>query len=168
MFGRRPGPGFGPGFRPLRGLALLALSAAASLSANAAAQAGCERRIVNRSGFLVTVSQDGGPAVVVPPGRGLPLRYRAGATPVTGKIDVTAACPGAAQPAFSDSYETTAVLDRCYIGIGDGFFEPQLGKAFSTSADTKPLAVNVPRQGDIVVGPAGLSCPPPPRISARY
>lgn len=153
----------------MRGPTILALTAATLLTSAAAAQAGCVRRIVNRSPLLVTVALDGGPVVSVPPGRSRPIRYVA-----SGRLDVSAFCPSAdpaAAPVFHDSYGTTAVLDRCYVEIGDGFFEPALGKGFAGTADTKPLAVNTPRQGDIVAGPYGVSCPLPPaaaRISARF
>lgn len=149
----------------MRGLTILALAAAATLSTAAAAEAGCARRIANRSPFTVTLAQDGGPPVTVRPHASAPIRYRA-----SGRIDVSVFCPGAAAPVFHESYGTAAVLDRCYIEIGDGFFEPALGKGFAGTDDTRPLAVNVPRQGDIAVGPYGVSCPLPPasaRISAR-
>ena len=150
----------------MRGPTILAFAAATFLTAAVPAEASCLRRVTNRSPFLVTVALDGGPAVAVPPHRSRTIRYLA-----SGRIEVSAFCPGAVAPAFRESYGTTAVLDRCYVEIGDGFFEPQLGKGFAGTDDTRPLAVNTPRQGDIAMGPSGLSCPLPPapaRISARY
>ena len=62
-----------------------------------------------------------------------------------------------------------AVIDRCYIRFGDGFFEDQLGGGFFARKDTAPLALNNPRQGDLVVGPQAGGCAVERgAISARY
>ena len=136
------------------------LAGCLAVAAAGAAEAGCSRSITNRTPYLVGFSQDGGPLVLVPAGRRHAVRYAA-----PGGIAVSVFCPtgagigadAAGKPVFSASYETTAVLDRCYVDIEDG--------------GTQPVALNNPRPGDIVVAPYGVSCPSAPRgstISARY
>ena len=132
-----------------------------------AAEAGCTRQIINRSGYTALVSRDGGPWVAVRPHRSQAIRYHQ-----SGRIDVALTCGRGANPesaAFRASYGTVAVIDRCYIQFGDGFFEEQLGGGFWGRKETGPLALNNPRQGDLVVGPAAGACVAErAAISARY
>ena len=115
------------------------------------AEAGCTRQLINRTGHFVTVALDGGPAVTVRPHRSHSLRYRA-----SGQLDVAVYCRaplrgvGLApeEPAFQATYATVAVLDRCFVDIDGG--------------GTQPVALNNPRQGDVVVAPYELACPPAP------
>lgn len=143
--------------------ALVAVTAAATSSA----EASCARRIVNRSGTIALVSRDGGPWVAVRPNRSQTIHYYQ-----SGRIDVALTCgPGALpeQASFRASYDTVAVIDRCYIRFGDGFFENQLGGGFLGRKETGPLALNNPRQGDLVIGPTAGTCPAErAAISARY
>ncbi|MEN3211282.1 hypothetical protein PUR23_14770 [Methylorubrum populi] len=139
-----------------------------TVAATAPAEASCARRIVNKSGYIALVSRDGGPWVAVRPGRSQTINYYQ-----SGRIDVALTCgPGALpeQAAYRASYDTVAIIDRCYIRFGDGFFEDQLGGGFIGRKDTAPLALNNPRQGDLVVGPQAGACPAIERgaISARY
>ncbi|GJE76350.1 MULTISPECIES: hypothetical protein [Methylorubrum] len=131
------------------------------------AEAGCTRQIINRSGYTALVSRDGGPWVAVRPHRSQAIRFHQ-----SGRIDVALTCGPAAGPenaAFRASYGTVAVIDRCYIQFGDGFFEEQLGGGFIGRKDTAPLALNNPRQGDLVVGPAAGACiAERSAITARY
>ena len=154
----------------MRNVTTLVLAGAMLAGLSAAAQAACQGRLTNRSGYLVTLSQDGGPEAPPPSGRSLPIRYVR-----PGRLDVAALCPGigpgvgpGAAPVQSASLTYQAVLDRCYIEVGDGFFERQIGPAFIDGLDVKPFTVNAPRQGDIAVAGAPAGCPLPPRISARY
>ena len=127
------------------GLAALVLA----LGTAGGAQAGCTRQVINRTGHDVVFSQDGGPGVTVRPHRAHPLLYRQ-----SGQIDVAVTCrsrlaglePMRQEPAFQASFDTVAVMDRCYVEVGRG--------------GTQPIALNNPRQGDIVVAPYGLACPP--------
>lgn len=146
----------------------IAAALAVTAAGIASAEASCARRIVNKSGYVALVSRDGGPWVAVRPGRSQTINYYQ-----SGRIDVALTCsPGALpeQAAFRASYDTVAVIDRCYIRFGDGFFEEQLGGGFFARKDTAPLALNNPRQGDLVVGPQAGGCPAAERgpISARY
>ncbi|AMB47986.1 hypothetical protein [Methylobacterium sp. AMS5] len=158
-----------------------ALGLAAALAVTAAsiapAEASCARRIINKSGYIALVSRDGGPWVAVRPNRSQTIQYHH-----SGRIDVALTCgPGALpeQAAYRASYDTVAIIDRCYIRFGDGFFEEQLGGGFFEEQlgggfigrkDTGPLALNNPRQGDLVVGPQAGACPATEReaIRARY
>ena len=155
----------------MRGLST-ALGFAAALAVAStgitSADASCARRIVNKSGYIALVSRDGGPWVAVRPGRSQTINYYQ-----SGRIDVALTCgPGALpeQASFRASYDTVAIIDRCYIRFGDGFFEDQLGGGFFGRKDTAPLALNNPRQGDLVVGPQAGACPATERaaLSARY
>ncbi|GEL39672.1 hypothetical protein MEX01_02630 [Methylorubrum extorquens] len=155
----------------MRGLST-ALGLAAALAVTAAsiasAEASCARRIINKSGYITLVSRDGGPWVAVRPHRSQTIQYHH-----SGRIDVALTCgPGAPpeQAAYRASYDTVAIIDRCYIRFGDGFFEEQLGGGFIGRKDTGPLALNNPRQGDLVVGPQAGACPAIERgaIRARY
>lgn len=113
-----------------------------------AAQAGCTRQVINRTAHDVVFSQDGGPGITVRPHRAHPLLYRR-----SGQVDVAVYCRSRLaggelvrqEPAFQASFETVAVMDRCYVEVGRG--------------GTQPVALNNPRQGDIVVAPYGLACP---------
>lgn len=153
------------GLRSALGMAAaLATLAAAGTSS---AQAGCTRQIINKSGYTALVSRDGGPWVAVRPHRSQTIRYNQ-----SGRIDVALTCgPGALpeQAAYRAHFDTVAVIDRCYIRFGDGFFEDQLGGGFFARKDTAPLALNNPRQGDLVVGPQAGGCAVERgAISARY
>ena len=148
----------------------LGLAAALAVAATGitSADASCARRIVNKSGYIALVSRDGGPWVAVRPGRSQTINYYQ-----SGRIDVALTCgPGALleQAAYRASYDTVAIIDRCYIRFGDGFFEDQLGGGFIGRKETGPLALNNPRQGDLVVGPQAGACPAIERgaVSARY
>ena len=148
----------------------LGLAAALAVAATGitSADASCARRIVNKSGYIALVSRDGGPWVAVRPGRSQTINYYQ-----SGRIDVALTCgPGALpeQAAYRASYDTVAIIDRCYIRFGDGFFEDQLGGGFLGRKETGPLALNNPRQGDLVVGPQAGACPATERaaLSARY
>ncbi|MBB5762241.1 hypothetical protein ABEV34_25915 [Methylorubrum rhodesianum] len=155
----------------MRGLSTaLGLAAALAVASTGitSANASCARRIVNKSGYIALVSRDGGPWVAVRPGRSQTINYYQ-----SGRIDVALTCgPGALpeQASFRASYDTVAIIDRCYIRFGDGFFEDQLGGGFLGRKETGPLALNNPRQGDLVVGPQAGACPETERaaLSARY
>ncbi|WP_336488996.1 hypothetical protein [Methylobacterium nigriterrae] len=140
----------------LASVALAPVALAAVLLGSAGtAEAGCTRHIYNRSGLLLSVSQDGGPAYTLLPGRSMPVRL---AQP--GSLALSASCGTAGGPVTQIRLDYEAVIDRCYIKIGDGFFEPQLGPGFVGTRDTLPFAVNNPKQGDVVLGPAAsASCP---------
>lgn len=115
------------------------------------AEAGCLRQVINRTGHDVVFSQDGGPGIPVRPHRSQAIRYDQ-----SGKVAVAVYCraplggiePAPREPAFQASYAVTAVLDRCYVDIDGG--------------GTQPVALNNPHQGDIVVAPYRLACPPAP------
>ena len=153
--------------RRAAGLAAILGGLAGGVLAAPAAEAGCTRQIINRSGYTALVSRDGGPWVAVRPRRSQAIRYHQ-----SGRIDVALTCGRGANPesaAFRASYGTVAVIDRCYIQFGDGFFEEQLGGGFWGRKDTGPLALNNPRQGDLVVGPAAGACATERgAITARY
>lgn len=128
----------------LLGAGLLAVIAAAP------AQAGCTRTIHNRSALTAVVSRDGGPWVAIPPHRSQSIRLLH-----PGRIDVALTCgPGGPESAvYRASYGYTAIIDRCYIEFGDGFVEDYFGGGTFGRAYTRPLTLNNPRQGDIIVGP---------------
>lgn len=112
------------------------------------AEAGCTRTILNRTSHLVVVSQDGGPGFSVRPRRSHAVRYRTSGTlevAVYCRVPSSRAGPPLEGPAFQATYATVAMLDRCYVDIDGG--------------GTRPLALNAPRQGDVVVAPYGLACP---------
>jgi hypothetical protein len=123
--------------------------------------AGCTRQIINRSGYVLAVSQNGGPAFTVRPHTARAVRLSD-----PGSLDLTAHCPGSRlsglAPAASvaeASFSYNAVLDRCYFEIGPDFFDRELGRGFLPRADTQPFALNNPRQGDIVLEPFAAACP---------
>ncbi|MCJ2081765.1 hypothetical protein [Methylobacterium sp. J-090] len=113
-----------------------------------AAEAGCIRQVINRTAHDVVFSQDGGPGITVRPRRAHTILYRR-----SGQVDVAVYCrsrvaglePVNQEPAYQASFDTVAVMDRCYVEAGRG--------------GTQPVALNNPRQGDIVVAPYGLACP---------
>ena len=151
---------------------IAAAAAAVSMLGAFQAEAGCIRRIINRSEAYAVVSRDGGPSVTIPPHRSQAIRYEH-----PGSVAVALTCapalPGGppAAPVYQASYAYEAVIDRCYIKFGDGFFERQLGPGFVGTKNTQPLTLNNPNQGDIVVGPAASAqCPLPMRdtVRARY
>ena len=161
------------GMRAVRNLVPgLAAGLAVALAA-APSEAGCVRQIVNRSAAYAVVSRDGGPGVTIPPYRSQAIRFE---RPGSVSVALTCAPPGfpgspPAAPVFEASYAYEAVIDRCYIKFGDRFFERALGPGFFGTRDTRPLTLNNPRQGDIVVGPAASAqCPLPVRdtVRARY
>lgn len=130
--------------RHAAGVAALGLA----LGTAQAAQAGCTRQVINRTVHDVVFSQDGGPAITVQPRRARTILYRE-----SGRVDVAVYCrsrlaglePVPQEPAFQAAFDTVAVMDRCYVAVGRG--------------GTQPIALNNPRQGDIVVAPYGLACP---------
>lgn len=171
MIGMRTVRDRGPG-HAVRLAALLAALLAAMAGA-APAEAGCVRRIVNRSSVYAVVSRDGGPAVTIPPHRSQAIRYEHPGSVAVALTCAPPAFPGNAPeaPVYQASYGYEAMIDRCYIKFGDGFFERQLGPGFVGTTDTRPLTLNNPNQGDIVVGPAASAqCPLPMRgtVRARY
>ena len=128
---------------------LAAGSALLVLAGSFAAEAACSRQVINRTPHVVMVSQDGGPAFAVRPYGRHRIRYDH-----AGQVAVSAMCRAPGRPAmdamqravaFSATYAIVAVQDRCWVDIGRG--------------GTQPLALNNPRQGDIVVAPYGLPCP---------
>ena len=92
--------------------------------------------------------------------------YNRGVIVSPGAASATATVTGATQTVCL----TNLGANVCYIRFGDGFFEDQLGGGFIGRKDTAPLALNNPRQGDLVVGPQAGGCPAIERgaISARY
>jgi hypothetical protein len=145
-----------------RHLAMTVLLMAGAWSSEAAAA--CTRQIINRSAYVLTVSQNGGPVFTIRPRAARSIRMSE-----PGSIDFAAHCPGSrlsrlapADPAASvaqASFSYNAVLDRCYFEIGLGFFDNELGRGFFPRADSQPFALNNPRQGDIVLGPFTAECP---------
>ena len=126
------------------------------------ASADCLRRVSNRSAYVLVGHQDTGAGFVLRPGRSATVRL---ARP--GRFDLTAYCSpvdrlgrpmlgGREAARLRIDYE--AVLDRCYMKIGDGFFETALGPGFAGTQDTAPFTVNNPRQGDIVLGRFNAAC----------
>lgn len=148
-----------------RSIRLRALTAAALLAAGwtGAARADCLRTVYNRSGYVLVVNKDGGPGVTVRPGRSVPVRLSQ-----PGRLDLVAYCPaidrfGRAVPGGGEaariSLDYEAVIDRCFMKIGDGFFQRDLGQGFFGTKDTAPFTANNPRQGDVVLGPFRAACP---------
>ncbi|ACA20572.1 conserved hypothetical protein [Methylobacterium sp. 4-46] len=131
--------------RPLRA----ALAALVLLPAGLdAAQAGCTRRITNRSALTLVGSQNGGPAFVLPPGHSRTVRLAA-----PGQFDLLATCGPAGSVVADLHVPYEAVLDRCYVEIGTNVLASTFGRGFLGLQGTGPFAVNAPRQGDIVLGP---------------
>jgi hypothetical protein len=130
---------------------LSAAAAALVLLPVGEASAACTRRIVNRSVLTLVASQDGGPPFVLPPGHARAIRL---AEP--GQIDMMAYCSGAlaGAPAAEIHLPYEAVQDRCYIEIGTNYIAKTFGRGTFGLQGTGPFAVNAPRQGDVVLGPA--------------
>ncbi len=129
-----------------------------------AAEAGCTRRIYNRSALTLVGSQDGGPAFVLPPGRSMPIRLTR-----PGTFDLGVSCAPLGQFGYegrTGSYAAQAqlsyqaVIDRCYIKVGDQLLRPEFGPGSLGMQSTAPFTVNNPRQGDIVLGPSAGLCAP--------
>lgn len=145
-----------------KGFRTLLASAALATCWTSAASAGCLRRVYNRSAYVLVGTQDGGPAFVVRPGRAAALRLSR-----PGRFDLTAYCApvdrlgspmaGGGQAA-QIRLDDEAVMDRCFMKIGDGFFEPELGPGFFGTTNTAPFTVNNPNPGDIVLGPFEAQC----------
>ncbi|WP_187277279.1 hypothetical protein [Methylobacterium sp. WL103] len=142
----------------------LAISAVVAASLTSTASADCLRRVYNRSTAVLVASQDGGPAFVVPPGRSATVRLSR-----PGQIDLTAYCSpvdrigrpvAGGREAAKLHLDYEAVLDRCFMKFGDGFFQPELGPGFFGTTNTAPFTVNNPKQGDVVLGPSGAICSP--------
>ncbi|WP_375466395.1 hypothetical protein [uncultured Methylobacterium sp.] len=147
-----------------RTLRLLTASAVLAAGWGSTASADCRRRVSNRSAYVLVASQDGGPAFVIRPGRSVPVRLSR-----PGRFDLTAYCPpvdrfgrpvAGGREAAQIHLDYEAVLDRCYVKIGDGLFEPELGPGFFGTRDTAPFTVNNPNPGDIVLGPLKARCSP--------
>ncbi|MFE1602522.1 hypothetical protein [Methylobacterium sp. ID0610] len=127
---------------------LAAATAALVLLPLAEAQAGCTRRIVNRSALTLVGSQDGGPTFVLPPGRSRPVRLSA-----PGQFDLAASCGPAGPVVASARLPYEAILDRCYVELGTPLLASTFGRGHLGQQGTGPFAANAPRQGDIVLGP---------------
>lgn len=132
------------------------IAAAALLAGGiSAAEAGCVRRVVNRSPYFAVASRNDGPSVGIPPHASRSIRMMA-----PGKVDIATYCAArgprgrlvpVGPPVAQDSYTFTAIIDRCYYDLGlMGFGQ----------GGTEPFVLNVPRQGDLSVGPFGAACPP--------
>ncbi|ACL61927.1 hypothetical protein [Methylobacterium nodulans] len=133
-------------------VSLLRLSPAAAallaLLPLAEAQAGCTRRIVNRSALTLVGSQNGGPAFVLPPGRSRSVRLSA-----PGQFDLAATCGRSGAVVAEAHLPYEALLDRCYIELGTNILASTFGRGHLGLQGTGPFAANAPRQGDIVLGP---------------
>ena len=119
------------------------------------AEAGCVGKIINRSRLTAVVSRDGGPFLRIPPhsSRAIPYHH-------PGTLDIALVCgrtsrhePPDAQTLFRAHFTYTAIIDRCYVDVGNGFFENEFGPSLFGAIGTAPLTLNVPRQGDVVIGP---------------
>ena len=140
----------------------LMISAVIAASWTSTASADCLRRVYNRSASVLVGSQNGGPAFVVRPGQTASVRLSG-----PGHIDLTAYCSpvdrigrpvAGGQEAAHINLAYEAVLDRCFMKFGDGFFQRELGPGFVGTKDTAPFTVNNPNQGDIVLGPFKAEC----------
>ena len=127
------------------------------------ADAGCTRRIYNRSAYPLVVSQDEGPPFTVRPGTSQLIRLSH-----PGKLDLGVYCSVQGGPTLLDSpqeyvaqsqFTYQAVLDRCYIEFGSQLFASELGRGFFGTQGTKPFTLNNPNQGDIILGPFEAECP---------
>ena len=124
------------------------------------AEASCLRQVINRSTLTLVVGQGGGAAVTVRPGTSRAIRLD-GPAPV----DISGYCGEAlrggvplGQPVLQRSFAVTAVKDRCFYEVGNGFFERELGPSFFPREDTGAFALNNPRQGDLALGPSVSAC----------
>jgi hypothetical protein len=118
------------------------------------AEAGCVRRIVNRSPYFAVASRNGGPGVEIPPHGSRSIRLLA-----PGRLDIAAYCAGRTRngrrvpvgaPVAQNGFTFMAVIDRCYYDAG--------GRTF-VQGGTEPFVLNNPRDGDLIVGPFGPACP---------
>ena len=128
--------------------------------AAAPAQAGCTRSIINKSALSAVVSRDGGPWVRIPPHSSQTIRLSE-----PGSVSFALYCGGSPtglvpppddRTVYRGTFRYMAALDRCYIDMTDGFFTDYLGGGFFGFApfrDIKPLTLNNPRQGDVIIGP---------------
>lgn len=124
------------------------------------AEASCLRKVANRSTLTLVVGQGDGGAVTVRPGTLRTIRLDGSApVDVTGYCDVPRRGAPFGQPVVQRSFPVTAVMDRCFYEIGNGFFERELGPSFFPRDDTGAFALNTPRQGDLALGPSGEFCP---------
>lgn len=124
------------------------------------AEASCLRKVVNRSTLTLVVGQGDGGAVTVLPGRSRTIRFDgSGPVAVTGYCDIPRGGEPVGQPVIQRSFPVTAVMDRCFYEVGNGFFERELGPSFFPREDTGAFALNNPRQGDLAVGPSPELCP---------
>jgi hypothetical protein len=124
---------------------------------NTAAEAGCLRRVYNRSAYVLVASRDGGPPVTLLPGRSVPLRLER-----PGRLSLSAYCavPGSgSRPVAEASFDYEAVLDRCFMRFGERHLRPEFGGGFLGRQGTAPFTVNNPAQGDVVLGPFTADCP---------
>lgn len=124
------------------------------------AAAACTRRIVNRSALTLVGSQNGGPAFVVPPGRARSVRLVE-----PGTFDLAAYCSPVLAPSIAPAAQAhltyEAILDRCYIELGTNELATTFGRGTFGMQGTWPFTANMPRQGDIVLGPvAAEACRP--------
>lgn len=136
-------------------LAAAALTLAGAWSTTA--DAGCLRRVYNRSAYILVASRDGGPPVTLLPGRSVPLRLER-----PGKLSLAAYCalPGAgSRPVAEASFDYEAVLDRCFMRFGGDYIRPEIGGGLLGTQGTAPFTVNNPEQGDVVLGPFTAECP---------
>ncbi|GJD40622.1 hypothetical protein OICFNHDK_3094 [Methylobacterium bullatum] len=124
------------------------------------AEASCLRQVTNRSTFTLVVGQEGSPTVTVRPGTSRTIRID-GPAPV----DISGYCGRGlrggvplGQPVLRRSFAVTAVKDRCFYQVGNGFFERELGPSFFPREDAGAFALNNPRQGDLALGPSAAAC----------
>lgn len=143
------------GVIPTLGLAAAAmLSGLTLLAATRPAEAGCTRMIVNKSRMTALVRRDDGPWVRIGPGRSQSIHYHR-----SGEIEIALKCGRRGKrwvwqdDSVDLSLDVVAVIDRCYLALGKGFAEEQLGPGVFGTEDTAPVTVNVPRQGDVIIGP---------------
>lgn len=124
------------------------------------AEASCLRKVANRSTMTLVVGQADGGAVTVRPGTSRTIRLD-GAAPVEvrGYCGVPHGGVPLGQPVIQRSFSVTAVKDRCFYEVGNGFFERELGPSFFPREDTGAFALNNPRQGDLALGPSDAVCP---------
>ncbi|MCC0807922.1 hypothetical protein FPV16_17190 [Methylobacterium sp. W2] len=147
---------------PLRSTLVFAGLASVTVLANSqgTAEASCLRQVANRSTLTLVVGQGVGPAVTVRPGTSRTIRLD-GPAPV----EISGYCGGVlrggvplGQPVLQRSFAVTAVKDRCFYEVGNGFFERELGPSFFPREDAGAFALNNPRQGDLAIGPSAESC----------
>lgn len=144
-------------------IGLAAAAVVATLAAVPAAQAGCTRSIINKSNLVAKISRDGGPWVSVSPHHRQSIRLMQ-----PGSVEIALSCPDGT-PVLQKSFAYTAIIDRCYFEFDDGFVPDYFGGGTFGFRDTKPLTLNNPRQGDLIIGPRlEASCPSAAALRARY